>query len=388
MAIGIGTALLGSALFGGGLSLFGAKQANQAAETQSNAALNASAIQAQAYRDAIDAQLGFQERALETQTEARDRALAATTGTTPLSSYYIKSRSGWAKNALTRGTRTSLDRLGVGLDRAVRSIDSNTAIALRQYAPYADIGGSAAETLANLYGVGPDSGEAFSANALDAFRRSPDYQFALKEGTRALDFSNAAKGSLGSRGHLNALVQYGQGLASQNFGNYASRLAGLSNLGLTAAGARASLYGSKGNALANLYGNYGNAASTLASNEGRALAALYTGQGADLARLYGAGADRAANINLGYGTNAANTLAAMGQTQGAGLIGAGNALGAGMLNAGQAQAAGTVGAANALTQGFGNITNQLLAYNALAGNTALTNPLAGYNALTGFPATG
>jgi hypothetical protein len=108
------------------------------------------------------------------------------------------------------------------------------------------------------------------------FQNSPDYAYALAQGIKASDRSAAAHGALGSGGHSADLMQLGQGLASQNFGNYYNRLAGLSNTGqntaqnlaglganmanqigqnaMNGANARASSYANSANA----WGNYGN----------------------------------------------------------------------------------------------------------------------------------
>jgi len=108
------------------------------------------------------------------------------------------------------------------------------------------------------------------------FENSPDYKYALDQGLKLSDRSAAARGSLFSGGHSADLMQLGQGLASQNFGNYYNRLAGLSNTGqntaqnlgqlganmatnigqnaMNGANARASSYANTANA----WSNYGN----------------------------------------------------------------------------------------------------------------------------------
>jgi hypothetical protein len=75
-----------------------------------------------------------------------------------------------------------------------------------------------------------------SRQAFGQFQASPDYQFAQSEGMRALENSNAAKGLLQSSGHLRSAQEFGQNLASQQYGNYVNRLTGLANQGLSATG--------------------------------------------------------------------------------------------------------------------------------------------------------
>jgi len=68
-----------------------------------------------------------------------------------------------------------------------------------------------------------------------AFTTSPDYQFAEAEGRRALERSAAARGGLISGNQLRAAQTFGQGLATQQFGNYWNRLLQLSTMGQNAA---------------------------------------------------------------------------------------------------------------------------------------------------------
>lgn len=115
----------------------------------------------------------------------------------------------------------------------------NISTAQGQLKPFVDTGTSAMYSLAQLYGLQTPNGaggDAFNDNALAAFRKAPDYDWRMKEGMRALDFSDSAKGNLGSRGHLNSTVAFGQGLASQGLGDYTSRLLALSQIGSGAAG--------------------------------------------------------------------------------------------------------------------------------------------------------
>jgi hypothetical protein len=62
-----------------------------------------------------------------------------------------------------------------------------------------------------------------------SFYNSPDYQFAYDNGLKALN--RQAIGNLSGGGTSADLVSFGQGLASQNFGNYWNRLSGLSGAG-------------------------------------------------------------------------------------------------------------------------------------------------------------
>lgn len=128
-------------------------------------------------------------------------------------------------------------------------------------------------------GGGPAVGTPTGAPQAGNFRNffaSPDYQFRLGEGNRAIEQSAAARGLLGSGSTLRDLTQYSQGLASSEYGNWFNRLAGIAGLGQTANAANAQAgqnyaanYGQNmtniGNARASAYQSYGNALGGLAS---------------------------------------------------------------------------------------------------------------------------
>lgn len=133
---------------------------------------------------------------------------------------------------------------GVGLYSANRAASTQSRAARQARAdmtPFMIPGQGAMGSLAQLYGINPQTGaydpnQAFSQASLDAFTRSPDYQFALQQGLGALENSQAARGMLRSGNTLRAITEFGQGLASQQFGNYRGALAQLAGLGAGAAG--------------------------------------------------------------------------------------------------------------------------------------------------------
>lgn len=112
--------------------------------------------------------------------------------------------------------------------------------------------------------------QALNSGDFSSFKQSPDYQFRFDQGIQGLDRSAASRGSLYSGGHSADLMSFGQGLASQSYGDYYNRLAGLaqsgqgaaSNLGSVGTGNAASIGGymqAAGNAQANGYINNANA---------------------------------------------------------------------------------------------------------------------------------
>lgn len=81
--------------------------------------------------------------------------------------------------------------------------------------------------------------DVFLDNDFSGFEESPGYQFAFDEGQRALERGAASRGLLNSGATGRALVDYGTGMASQEFGNWANRLASLAGIGQSTAGSQA-----------------------------------------------------------------------------------------------------------------------------------------------------
>ncbi|HEX3941582.1 MAG TPA: hypothetical protein VHX11_08890, partial [Acidobacteriaceae bacterium] len=77
--------------------------------------------------------------------------------------------------------------------------------------PFLNVGTQGANSLANFLNT------PFQAPTLAQAEQNPGYQFALQQGTQALDQSAAATGNLYSGTQGKALEQYGQGLGEQNY---------------------------------------------------------------------------------------------------------------------------------------------------------------------------
>lgn len=82
-------------------------------------------------------------------------------------------------------------------------------------------------------------GAAGAAGAMGGM--DPSYAFRFAEGQKALEKSAASKGTLLTGGHLKALANYGQQMASTEFGNIFNRNYQLAGLGLNAAQSAAGL---------------------------------------------------------------------------------------------------------------------------------------------------
>lgn len=63
----------------------------------------------------------------------------------------------------------------------------------------------------------------------------PGYKFRLQSGNNSINALAGAKGGLNSGRTMQALSDYNQGMASQEFGNVYSRLGGMTDMGLSAA---------------------------------------------------------------------------------------------------------------------------------------------------------
>lgn len=91
--------------------------------------------------------------------------------------------------------------------------------------PYREEGASALERYSDIVLRGN----------IKKFQESPGYQFRLQEGIKALERGAAARGGLLGGRQTKALTEFGQGLASQEYGNYLAQLDRLMSLGQASA---------------------------------------------------------------------------------------------------------------------------------------------------------
>lgn len=143
-------------------------------------------------------------------------------------------------------------------------------------APFREAGLTANNRLMQLLGLaegGTENGSLMQNFGMDQFQADPGYQFRMDEGMRALEGSAAARGGLLSGAAMKAIQKYGQGVASQEYGNaygrYTAdqtnrynRLAGLVNTGMGAT-----------NQTSNAAANFANNASSNIIGAGNAAAA-------------------------------------------------------------------------------------------------------------------
>lgn len=132
-------------------------------------------------------------------------------------------------------------------------------------------------------------------NAFDNYRNSTGYQFRVGEGMRALDNSYASRGVGKSGAAAKAALNYGQNIASGEFGNYLNALMNVSNSGLSAANAQAGV----GTNMVNAITNNNNAAAGAIGNN--ALAA-----GNANAQMWGAVGNSIGNLGGLFGSSFGN----------------------------------------------------------------------------------
>ena len=193
--------------------------------------------------------------------------------------------------------------------------------------PYMSAGTGATNQLAALFGP---NGEYTQQPTLAQIQMDPSYAFRQQQGEQAMNRSAAAAAGLQSGAALKAAQRFGQGLASEEYGNaynrfMANRAAatqGLQNLAGTGASAAGVASGLRGQGASNL--------GTLATNAGATTAGAYTG--------------------------AIPTMAALTSA---------NPYGQAMENVGQARASSYMGGAGALGQALNTIPQNYMTYSIL-----------------------
>lgn len=132
-----------------------------------------------------------------------------------------------------------------------------------------------------------DNGANDNADPFADFYASPDYQFRLSEGMKAIERSAAARGGLRSGATMRSIGNYSQGVAAGEYGNYVNRLAALAGVGQSATDSSAQAGQNYANAASNAYTNAGNARASSYANTGNAING--TVQNLAGAYLYGQG---------------------------------------------------------------------------------------------------
>ena len=120
----------------------------------------------------------------------------------------------------------------------------------------------------------------------------PSYQFRFNQGLQAIQNRGAALGKRFSGNMLQALTDYGQDYASQEFGNAYNRLAGISGTGQTATNALNQASQNYANAVGNAQGQIGSANANAALASGQAQAGMWNTIGQAAGNIFAGGQDR------------------------------------------------------------------------------------------------
>lgn len=147
--------------------------------------------------------------------------------------------------------------------------------------------------------------------AFDTYRNSTGYQFRVGQGMDAINSGYAGAGTLQSGAAMRAISDYGQGMASQEFGNYMNALGNQQALGFSGASAVAGVGQNYANNLGSIYqqngANQANAALAGANAMGNSFNNIGNLAGSVLGRnsMMGAGGGYlpAAGGIVGNGTN-------------------------------------------------------------------------------------
>lgn len=169
--------------------------------------------------------------------------------------------SGLSSSKSSKATAKATDaqlqanRESLALQREV--YDSNKGI----LNPFVQQGYAANNALGGLLGISGTPGDKAAYNtAFGNYQNSTGYQFRVGQGMDALNSRLAASGTLNSGAAQKAALQYGQNIASDEFGRYMSALSGQQQVGVGA-----------GSALAGVGTNFANNATNINSNSADAI---------------------------------------------------------------------------------------------------------------------
>jgi len=189
-----------------------------------------------------------------------------------------------------------------GYGSANRALNEGKSAALNYLNPYIGLGEQAISPLSTLLlgkSFDPETGEyseVAEGDRLNAFYESPDYQYRLDQGQKQVEASQAARGGLLSGRAMQELQTRGQNEASSEYGNFLSRLAGLTGMGQSSATNAAGIETGTASQLANNYVGFGNV-----SAQGK----IARGQNwADTAGTYGSSMDQFGQSQVASGAAA------------------------------------------------------------------------------------
>lgn len=291
-----------------GAAAIGANAAGNAADAQKSAAERAAQIQGTLGQESLANEVNTQE-----QNQANQQPFLQTGANSLASLGYLL--------GITPGGTVGGGNPTPGQSLSIPGV--NGSVTLPGVTPLTGTANTNLGKMGSLMEAYP--GGQFTAPTAEQARATPGYQFAMDQGTRAIDAGAAAGGSLLTGGTQTALNQFGQGLADTNYGNVYNR------------------------ALQGYNTNYNTWANNQANQFNR-LAAI-AGMGQTSAQTLG-------SQNLQASGQIASTLGNTGAQLGQDAMNVGNATASGYINSANAWGGGLSGATNSLSQMM--LLNQLM----------------------------
>jgi hypothetical protein len=122
----------------------------------------------------------------------------------------------------------------------------------REMSPWRNVGQGALDAMARSLGIPGSDGRVSDGPDFSEFYKSPGYKFRMDEGIKGVERSAASRGSLQSGAAMKAVQRYGEGQASQEYGNYMDQLYRLSGQGAQTAAQLGAYRGNSANNRANM----------------------------------------------------------------------------------------------------------------------------------------
>lgn len=225
-----------------------------------------------------------------------------------------------AGNSLTAGAHEQLgtidnrfndasNRLQTGYSQSNQDLAGSFNNAMQQVGTYGD------HAISSLNQGGNRLSYMYDQATAGGFEGDPGYQFRLKQGEDAINHRAAAAGGRMGGDTLKALTEYNQNFASNEYGNWANRTAGLAQ----GADANQNMMQSR---LADTYRGIGSDASQLSYNQGSRQAGLDTGYGNTLFNAYNTLGGQEAGVQGGLYGGLANLATGLAQGQSNNIMGA------------------------------------------------------------------
>lgn len=132
-----------------------------------------------------------------------------------------------AKNAATEQSNAALEAAKLNSEAGKNAIDFNREVLAQQQKnqqPWIDAGTGALTSIQNIVnGPGYAWNQTYTPPTAEEAMASPELQFQMQQGQKALEAYLRSTGSLMSGKAIKEINEFGQGVASQNYGNVANR---------------------------------------------------------------------------------------------------------------------------------------------------------------------